>query len=67
VVLVWLDNIEVRTFTLREAVLTVKLELSDHDWVHTPAVEIESSLGEDECSGIRDSWGSGGLRTEVGL
>jgi hypothetical protein len=50
-----LDPREVRTFTLREAVLAVKLELSDDDRVLTPTVEVQRGLSEDECSCIRDS------------
>ena len=48
VVLEGLDNIEVGTFTLGEAVLTVKLKLSSDDWVLTPAMHVEGSFGEDE-------------------
>ena len=55
VVLVRLDNIEVCTFTLRESVLAVKLKLSGDDRVLTPTVEVEGSLGKNECSSIRDS------------
>jgi hypothetical protein len=40
VVLERLDNIEVRTFALREAVLAVELKLSSDDRVLTPAVEV---------------------------
>ena len=53
VVLVRLDNVEVRTFTLREAVLAVKLELSGDDRVLAPTVHVEGSLGKNECSCIR--------------
>ena len=53
VVLVRLDKVEVSAFTLREAILAVKLELSGDDGVHTPAVEIERSLGKNESAGIR--------------
>ena len=53
--LVRLDPREVRTFTLREAVLAVKLELSDDNRVLTPTVHIQRGLSEDECTGIRDS------------
>jgi hypothetical protein len=55
VVLVWLNNVKVRTFTFRESVLAVKLELSGDDRVLTPTVHIEGSLGKNECSGIRES------------
>lgn len=52
VVLEGLDNIEVVTLTLREAVLTVKLELGSDDGVLAPTVHVESGLGEDEGTGI---------------
>jgi hypothetical protein len=55
VVLVRLDKVEVRTLTLREAVLAVKHELSGYDRVDTPAVHVKGSLGEYESTGIRDS------------
>ena len=54
VVLERLDNIEVRTLTLGETVLSVKLKLSGDDRVLTPAMHVEGSLGKDESSGIRD-------------
>ena len=53
--LVRLDPREVRTFTLREAVLAVKLELSGDDWVLTPTVHIQRGFSKDESSGIRDT------------
>jgi len=53
VVLEGLDNIEVGSFTLRESVLAVKLELSGDDRVLTPAVHVKGSLGKNEGSGIR--------------
>ena len=49
-----LDNIEVRTLTLGEAVLAVKLKLSGDDWVLSPAMHIEGSLSKNESSGIRE-------------
>ena len=55
VVLVRLNEVEVSTLTLREAVLTVKLELSGNNRVLTPAVHLAGSLGEDEGTGIRDT------------
>ena len=55
VVLVGLHGVEVGAFTLREAVLAVKLELSGDDGVVAPAVEEEGGLGEDEGAGIRDT------------
>jgi hypothetical protein len=53
VVLVRLDKVEVSAFTLRETILTVKLELSSDNRVLTPAVKGERSLSEDESAGIR--------------
>jgi hypothetical protein len=55
VVLPRLNEVEVSALTLREAVLAVKLELGSDDWVLTPAVHVERSLGEDESAGIRDT------------
>jgi hypothetical protein len=55
VVLVGLDNVEVGSLTLGEAVLSVKLELSGNDGVLTPAVHVKGSLGKYECTGIRYS------------
>jgi hypothetical protein len=55
VVLPRLHEVEVSAFALREAVLTVKLELSSDDGVLTPAVHIEGRLGEDESAGIRNT------------
>ena len=55
VVLVRLNEIKVGTLALGEAVLAVKLELSSHDGVLTPAVHVERSLGEDESASIRDT------------
>jgi hypothetical protein len=53
--LVRLDQREVSSFTLREAVLSVKLELSGDDGVLSPAVHIQRGLREDEGAGIRDT------------
>jgi hypothetical protein len=53
VVLVRLNEVEVSSFALREAVLSVKLELSSDNRVHTPAVKGERSLGKNESTGIR--------------
>jgi hypothetical protein len=55
VVLVRLNQVEVGSLTLREAVLSVKLELSSHDGVLTPAVHVKRSLSEDKSAGIRNS------------
>jgi hypothetical protein len=54
VVLPRLDNIEVVTLTLRESVLSVKLELGSDHRVLTPTVESKSGLGKNEGSGIGD-------------
>jgi hypothetical protein len=54
VVLEGLDLVEVRTFTLREAVLAVKLELGSDNGVRSPAVHVKGSLGKNEGSGVRD-------------
>jgi hypothetical protein len=50
-----LDPREVRSFTLREAVLAVKLELSGDDRVLAPAVHVQRGLREDEGTSIRDT------------
>ena len=55
VVLVRLYKVEVGTLTLRESVLAVKLKLSSHDRVLTPAVHVKGSLGKDESTSIRYS------------
>jgi hypothetical protein len=55
VVLPRLNEVEVGTLALREAILAVKLELGSDDWVLTPAVHVERSLGEDKSTGIRDT------------
>ena len=55
VVLVGLDNVEVGTLTLGEAVLAVELQLGSYNRVLTPAVHVKGSLGKNECSGIRES------------
>jgi hypothetical protein len=62
--LVRLDPREVGTFTLREAILAVKLELSDDNRVLTPTVHIQRGLSEDEGACIRDS---GSIRNTVVL
>ena len=55
VVLVGLHGVEVGAFTLREAVLAVKLELGGDNGVVAPAVQGEGSLSEDEGAGIRNT------------
>ena len=49
-----LDEVEVGTLALREAVLAVELELGGDDGVLAPAVEGKSGLREDECACITD-------------
>lgn len=64
-VLEGLDNVEVGSLSLRDTVLSVKLELSGDDGVLTPAVHVEGSLSEDECAGIGHIGSSSGIsRTE---
>jgi hypothetical protein len=53
--LVRLNPREVRTFTLREAVLAVKLELSSDNRVLAPAVHVQRGLREHKGTGIRDT------------
>jgi hypothetical protein len=50
-----LDPREVRSFTLREAILAVKLELSGDDGVLSPAMHVQRGLREDEGTSIRDT------------
>jgi hypothetical protein len=57
VVLVGLNEVKVGSFTLREAVLAVELELGGHDGVLTPAVHGEGGLSENEGAGIRNTGG----------
>jgi hypothetical protein len=53
--LVRLDPREVGSFTLREAVLSVKLELSGDDRVLSPTVHVKGGLREDKGAGIGDT------------
>ena len=55
VMLIRLDNIEVRTFTLRHAVLSVKLKLGSNHRVLSPAVQVKSGLRKNEGTGIRNT------------
>jgi hypothetical protein len=71
VVLIGLNEVKVSAFTLREAVLTVKLELSSDNGVLSPAVKTHRSLRENESTSIRDTRvkvrrGSVGTRSKVG-
>ena len=54
VVLERLDNVEVGTLTLREAVLAVELELGSDARILTPAVHVKGGLGKHEGAGIGD-------------
>ena len=53
VVLEGLDNVEVSSLTLGEAVLTVQLKLGSHHRVLTPAVHVKGGLSKHESSGVR--------------
>jgi len=68
VVLEGLDNIEVVTLTLREAILAVELELGRDDGVLAPTVHVEGGLRENEGAGIGDIGLSdgGAIKTRVG-
>jgi len=66
VVLERLDNVEVGSFTLRETVLAVKLELGSDDRVLTPAVHVKGSLGKHEGAGIGNTRGKRGGGSERG-
>jgi hypothetical protein len=61
VVLEGLDNIEVRSLTLGEAVLSVKLKLGGDNGVLSPAVHVKGGLGKDESSGIRETGSNANL------
>ena len=52
VVLERLNEVEVSSFALREAILTVKLELSGNNRILTPAVHLVSGLSKNEGAGI---------------
>jgi len=69
VVLVRLHLVKVSSFTFRETILTVKLELSSDDGVLTPAVHVKGRFGEHKSAGIRDTRGGvvdkGGVSTDA--
>ena len=46
---------EVRTFALRESILTVQLELSSDTRVLAPAMHIQRGLRKNECTSIRNT------------
>jgi len=56
-----LDLVEVGTLTLREAILTVKLELGNNHGVKTPAMHVEGSLSKHERSSVRHGGRDGGV------
>jgi hypothetical protein len=51
--LVRLNPREVRTFTLRESVLAVQLELGSDNGVLAPAMHVQRGLSKHECTSIR--------------
>jgi len=53
--LVRLNPREVGSFTLREAILAVKLEFSSHNGVLAPTVHVKGSLGKNKCASIRNT------------
>jgi hypothetical protein len=66
VVLVGLNEVEVGSFTLREAVLSVELQLGSDNGVLTPAVHVKGGLSEHEGAGIRDGGVDMGVGTNCG-
>jgi len=60
VVLEGLNNVEVGSLSLGDAVLAVELQLGSDDGVLAPAVEVEGSLGQDEGAGIGQHGAGGG-------
>ncbi len=54
VVLEGLNGVKVRTLTLREAVLSVELQLGSDNGVLTPAVHVKGSLSKHEGAGISE-------------
>ena len=65
-VLVGLNEVKVGSFTFREAVLAVELELGGDDGVLAPAVHWEGGLGENKGAGIRNSGVHVGVRSIEG-
>jgi len=57
VVLVRLDEVEVGTFTLGEAVLTVELQLGSDNGILTPAVHVKGSLRYNKGHRVSDGGG----------
>ena len=58
-VLVWLNKVEVGSFALREAILSVKLKLSSNNRVFSPAVHVKSGFSKNEDTSIGKSVGNG--------
>ena len=65
VVLEGLNNVEVGSLSLGDAVLAVELQLGSDDGVLAPAVEVEGSLGQDEGAGIGQHGAGGGSTVAV--
>ncbi len=61
VVLEGLNDVEVGSLSLGDTVLTVELQLGSDNGVLAPAVEVEGSLGQDECAGIGQHGSGGGF------
>ena len=55
VVLVWLDEIKVASLAIREAILSIELELGTDHWILSPAVHVKRGLSKDEGTGVRDT------------
>ena len=71
VVLEGLNNVEVRSFALREAILAVELELGSDNGVLAPTVHVQSGLGKNEGTSVgykgSADGGSGALIHEGGF
>ena len=52
--LVRLDEGEVSSFTFRETILSVKLQLGSNNWVLSPTVHVKRCFGEHKGASIRD-------------
>ena len=65
VVLPRLDEVEVSSFALGEAILAVELQLGSDNGVLTPAVHVKCGLGENEGAGVGQSGLLAGGNTEV--
>ncbi len=61
-----LDPREVGTFTFREAILAVELQLGGDDWVLAPAVHVQGGFGKDESAGVGNPGVDHGLGSWVG-